>query len=70
MLSPDRPAAQSSSLIDGGPKSHAGKRTVAFPVDIVPELADHLDRFADPKPNGLVFIGTKGGRLRRSNFCK
>ena len=23
---------------------------------------------ADSKPNGLVFIGPKGGRLRRSNF--
>ena len=57
-------------LIDGDPKSHAGKRTVAFPADIVPELADHLERFADPKLNGLVFIGAKGGRLRRSNFRK
>ena len=57
-------------LIDGDPKSHAGKRTVAFPADIVPELTDHLERFADPKPNGLVFIGPKGGRLRRSNFRK
>jgi hypothetical protein len=55
-------------LIDGGPKSHAGKRTVAFPADIVPELASHLARFADQRPNGLVFIGPKGGRLRRSNF--
>jgi integrase len=57
-------------LIDGGPKSHAGKRTVAFPADIVPELADHLKRFADPRPNGFVFIGPKGGRLRRWNFRK
>ena len=57
-------------LIDGDPKSHAGKRTVAFPADIVPELADHLERFADPKLKGLVFIGAKGGRLRRSNFRK
>jgi integrase len=57
-------------LIDGDPKSHAGMRTVAFPAEIVPELVDHLERFADPKPNGLVFIGPKGGRLRRSNFRK
>ena len=55
-------------LIDGDPKSHAGTRTVAFPADIVPELADHLERFAEASPNGLVFIGPKGGRLRRSNF--
>jgi integrase len=57
-------------LIDGDPKSRAGTRTVSFPADIVPELADHLERFAAPKPNGLVFIGPKGGRLRRSNFRK
>ena len=56
------------TAIDGDPKSRAGARTVAFPADIVPELADHLERFADPKPNGFVFIGPKGGRLRRSNF--
>jgi integrase len=55
-------------LIDGDPKSHAGTRTVSFPKDIVSELADHLERFADPKQKGLVFIGPKGGRLRRSNF--
>jgi integrase len=29
-----------------------------------------MERFADPKANGLVFIGPKGGRLRRSNFRK
>ncbi len=57
-------------LIEAGPKSHAGIRTVAFPKDIVPELRDHLERFADPDPRGLVFIGPKGGRLRRSNFRK
>jgi integrase len=55
-------------LLDGDPKSRAGIRTVSFPADIVPELADHLERFAAPGPNGLVFIGPKGGRLRRSNF--
>jgi hypothetical protein len=53
------------TAIDGDPKSRAGARTVAFPADIVSELADHLERFADPTP---VFIGPKGGRLRRSNF--
>jgi integrase len=55
-------------LIDGDPKSRAGTPTVPFPADIVPELADHLERLADPKPNGFVFIEPKGGRLRRSNF--
>jgi integrase len=55
-------------LINGDPKSRAGTRTVAFPADIVPELADHLERFAEAGSDGFVFIGPKGGRLRRSNF--
>lgn len=57
-------------LIDDDPKSRASIRAVAFPEDIVPELRDHMERFAAPGPAGLVFIGPKGGRLRRSNFRK
>jgi integrase len=30
----------------------------------------HLATFAEPGPDGLVFVGPKGGRLRRSNFCR
>jgi integrase len=52
------------------PKSQAGRRTVAFPADLVPELRWHLERFAEDGPRGLVFVGPKGGRLRRSNFRK
>jgi hypothetical protein len=48
-------------LTDGDPKSQAGKRTVAFPVDIVPELAGQLQRFADPEPNGLASSGRRAG---------
>lgn len=50
------------------PKSQAGKRTVAFPVELMPEVRWHLERFAEPGPQGYVFIGPKGGLLRRSNF--
>jgi integrase len=50
------------------PKSRAGRRTVAFPADLAPELRRHLDRFAEPGPHGLVFIGPKGAPLRRNNF--
>jgi integrase len=57
-------------LIDDDPKSLAGIRIVAFPEDIAPELRDHLERFAAPGSRGLVFVGPKGGRLRRSNFRK
>jgi hypothetical protein len=50
------------------PKSRAGRRKVAFPVDLVSELRWHLDRFSEPGPRGLVFVGPKGASLRRSNF--
>lgn len=50
------------------PKSRAGRRTVAFPADLVPELREHIERYAEPGAHGLVFIGPKGALLRRTNF--
>ena len=55
-------------LIEQEPKSRAGRRTVAFPREIVGELRWHLECFAEPGSDGLVFVGPQGGRLRRSNF--
>ena len=55
-------------LLDETPKSRAGLRVVAFPAELVPELRWHLERFAEPGPEGLVFVGPKGARMRRSNF--
>jgi integrase len=52
----------------GAPKSQAGKRTVAFPQEIVEEIRWHLEQFAEPGEQGLVFVGPRGGKLRRSNF--
>jgi integrase len=52
------------------PKSRAGRRTVAFPADLVPELRWHLERFARPGNRGLVFVGPKGAPLWRSNFLR
>jgi integrase len=63
LADPDR-----GSLRPETPKSRAGRRTVAFPVELVPELRRHLERFAEPGERGYVFVGPKGGRLRRSNF--
>ena len=56
------------SLRPETPKSRAGRRTVAFPAELVPELRWHLEQFAEPGQRGYVFVGPKGGRLRRSNF--
>jgi integrase len=47
-----------------------GKRTVSFPAEIAPEIRWHLERFAEPGERGFVFLGPKGGQLRRSNFHK
>jgi integrase len=55
-------------LLPETPKSRAGRRTVAFPDELVPELRWHLERFAEPGERGLVFVGPKGAPLRRSNF--
>src|SRR5579871_402826 len=42
------------------PKSRAGKRTIAFPAELVPELRWHLERFAEPGSRGVVFVGRQG----------
>jgi integrase len=55
-------------LLPETPKSRAGRRTVTFPAELVPELHWHLERFAQPGERGLVFAGPKGATLRRSNF--
>jgi integrase len=55
-------------LIVGPPKTAAGKRTVAIPAAIVPELAWHLQRFAEAGRDGRVFVGPEGATPRRTNF--
>ncbi|HEX6919495.1 MAG TPA: tyrosine-type recombinase/integrase [Actinomycetes bacterium] len=54
----------------GPPKSAAGRRVVALPAEIVPELTEHLATSAQPGADGLVFVTTTGQPLRRSNFNK
>jgi len=52
----------------GPPKSEAGRRTVTIPDAVIPAVREHLDRFAQPDEDGLVFVGPRGGVLRESNF--
>jgi hypothetical protein len=40
------------------------------PASVRPEIRWHLERFAEPGERGFVFVGPKGGQLRRSNFHK
>jgi integrase len=53
---------------EGPPKSVAGVRTVSLPDVLVPELRQHIDSYAEPGPDGLLFTGERGGPLRRGNF--
>ena len=50
------------------PKSSASRRTVTMPAVLVSELRTHLDHHAAAGADGLVFVGPKGGVLRRRNF--
>ncbi|MFB6840600.1 tyrosine-type recombinase/integrase [Streptomyces sp. NPDC056361] len=59
---------QNGKLADKAPKSAAGTRPVAFPAELVPELAHHLEHFAGAGQDGHLFQGPRGGLLRRSNF--
>jgi integrase len=52
----------------GPPKSAAGVRNVSLPTVLVDELRQHIERYAGPGPEGLVFRGEKGAMLRRGNF--
>ena len=54
----------------GEPKTAAGRRTVAIPAILVPDIQHHLDTFARPGAEGLVFVGPLGGPLRRSNWTR
>lgn len=57
-----------SELFFSPPKSDAGRRVVAIPSLIVPELRAHIERFAQPGDDGLLFTSSTGKRLRNSNF--
>jgi len=57
-------------LVKGTPKSEASRRTIILPELIIADLRAHLERYAAPGPDGFVFVGVKGGQLRRSNFSR
>lgn len=56
------------TLLVGPPKSDAGRRSVAIPAVIVPDLEAHLAEWAAPGRDGLVFCGHHGQPLRRGTF--
>jgi integrase len=57
-------------LVKGTPKSEASRRKIILPELIIPVLRQHLDSYSPSGPEDFVFVGVKGGQLRRSNFSK
>ena len=56
------------SIVAGPPKTDAGRRTVAIPEAIVPDLEHHLATFAASGKHGHLFIGTNGQPVRLATF--
>ncbi|MET3987100.1 tyrosine-type recombinase/integrase [Streptomyces sp. PvR034] len=52
----------------GDPKSRAGKREIMLPGFVLLDVRRHLDWYAQPGPEGLVFVGEKGAALRGTTF--
>ena len=50
------------------PKTDAGRRIVTLPKVAVEALTAHLDDYAEPDPDGLVFTTPRGAHLLRSPF--
>ena len=50
------------------PKTDAGASIVAVPTAIRRDLLDYLLDYTINDPDALIFTGTKGATLRRSNF--
>jgi integrase len=46
-------------LVAKEPKTAAGVRTIALPRSLMPEIARHLDRFAEVGPDGRMFAHTR-----------
>ena len=58
-----------TTIVLKSPKTRAGVRTVALPSWLMPELRHHLDTYADPGPEGRVFVGLYGATPLRRNFA-
>jgi Phage integrase family len=63
-----RQQLDSGEVIEGPPKSEAGKRTVALPEPLVEALRDHLRRFVERGDEAYVFTSSEGEPIDRNNF--
>jgi integrase len=58
----------SGEVIEGAPKSRAGRRLVALPAPVIAELDRHLRRFTEPGDDAYVFTSAAGVPIEASNF--
>lgn len=56
------------TLLLGPPKSQAGRRTVAIPAVIIPDLEAHLAEWAAPGRDGFIFCGHRNQPMRRGTL--
>jgi integrase len=59
-----RQESKRGEQLTGPPKTVAGRRSLALPAELVPELEEHLSRWVAPVPDTLVFVGEKGAGVR------
>ena len=64
----EQAAEIAGKIIVSPPKTEAGRRVVTLPRIVVEALAEHLEEYAEPGPDGLVFTTPKGAYLLRSPF--
>ncbi|WP_175411940.1 site-specific integrase [Streptomyces sp. TRM64462] len=62
------PELNTGRRVIGDPKSRAGKREIVLPAFLHEDVRRHLEWFAQPGPDGLVFVGEKGAALRGTTF--
>ena len=64
----EQAAEVAGRIIVSPPKTDAGRRVVTLPKVAAEALAAHLDEYAEPDPDGLVFTTPRGVYLLRSPF--
>ncbi|MFD7735590.1 tyrosine-type recombinase/integrase [Kitasatospora phosalacinea] len=62
------PHLNSGHRAPGDTKSRAGKRTIHLPPFLDVPLRMHMTWFAEPGPQGYLFVGERGGLLRPTTF--
>ncbi|MBB6416194.1 integrase [Streptomyces sp. AK010] len=62
------PERMNGRRVQGDTKSEAGTRTVILPAFLRRELRWYLESYAEPGPDGLLFVGEKGAPFRRGTF--